>query len=104
MEAEALRNPAVRAVVIAMREGDREAFFAAFTPSAKLTDDGHPQPLTEWADREIFQTQGLLRVDREERDGLELIGSFHSDQWDMETVWRFGISGGRVRRLDVAAL
>jgi hypothetical protein len=43
MKAEELTIPAVHAVVTAMRDGDREAFFAAFTPSAKLTDDGQPQ-------------------------------------------------------------
>jgi hypothetical protein len=33
MKAEELTIPAVRAVVTAMCDGDREAFFAAFTPS-----------------------------------------------------------------------
>ncbi len=87
-----------------MRDGDRKAFFAAFAPSAELTDDGDPQLLAEWADREIFRAHGRLDVEREDRDGLELVGPFHSDQWDMATVWRFDIIGGRVRRLDVAAL
>lgn len=69
MKSEELTNPVVRAVVIAMRNGDQEAFFAGFSPSAKLTDDSHPQPLVEWADREIFRANGhidLERVDREE--------------------------------------
>lgn len=104
MKAEQLANPVVRAVVAAMRDGNRKAFFAAFAPSAVLTDDGHPQPLAEWADREIFRARGRLDVEQENRDGLELVGPFHSDQWDMATVWRFDIADGRVRRLDVAAL
>ena len=104
MKDEELTNPVVRAVVIAMRNGDREAFFAAFSPSAKLTDDGHPHPLVEWADREIFQAHGHLDVEREDRRGLELIGPFHSDQWDMSTMWLFEIMNGRVQHLDVAAL
>ena len=87
-----------------MRDGDRKKFFAAFEPSAKLTDDGHPEPLTPWADRELFRNHGRLEVEQEGADGLELIGRFHSDQWDMPTVWRFHIVEGRVRRLDVAAL
>lgn len=103
MKAEDLRNQVVRAVLTAMRDGDRKAFFAAFAPSAQLTDDGDPQPLAEWADREIFQAHGRLDVEREGHDGLELVGGFHSDQWDMATVWRFDVIGGRVRRLDVAA-
>jgi hypothetical protein len=104
MKAEELANPVVRAVVTAMHDGDRKAFFAAFAPSAVLTDDGHPQPLAEWADREIFRAHGRLDVEKQDSDGLELVGPFNSDQWDMLTVWRFDVADGRVRRLDVAAL
>ncbi len=104
MRAEELTNPVVRAVVLALQARDRKSFFALFAQSAKLTDDGHPEPLVEWVDREIFQAHGRLVVEREARDGFELVGRFHSDQWDMETVWRFEILGGRVRRLEVAAL
>lgn len=76
MQLEELTNPVVRAVAIAIRDGDREAFLAAFDPGAKLTDDGVPQPLAQWADREIFRAHGRLRVDREEHDGLVLTGRF----------------------------
>lgn len=47
MRDEELTNPVVQAAVTAMRDGNREAFFATFAPSAELTDDGHPQPLAE---------------------------------------------------------
>lgn len=104
MRAEELTNPTVRTVVTSIRDGDRRTFFAAFERTAELTDDGHPEPLVEWADREIFQARGRLDVERENRGGLELVGVFHSDQWDMATVWRFQIGEGRVRHLDVAAL
>ncbi|AIC15358.1 hypothetical protein [Nitrososphaera viennensis] len=104
MRDEELTNPAVRAVITAMRDCNREAFFAAFAPSAELTDDGHLQPLKEWADREIFQAHGHLDVEREDSNGLELVGLFHSDQWDMKTMWRFRVIDGRIHRLDVAAL
>jgi hypothetical protein len=104
MKAEELTNQVVRAVVIALRNGDREAFLAAFSPSAKLTDDGNPQPLVEWADREIFRAHGRLNVESEDRDGLELTGRFESDQWDMLTVWRFEVINERIQRLDVAAM
>jgi len=94
----------VRSVIIALRDGDRNAFFAAFAPSAKLTDDGHPEPFESWADGELFRSHGRLEVERENRAGLEVFGRFHSDQWDMETVWRFRVVDGRVHRLDVAAI
>jgi hypothetical protein len=69
MRAEELTNPIVRSVVTAMRDGDRKAFFAAFSPSAELADDGNSQPLVEWADRMIFQGHGQLHVEWEDHDG-----------------------------------
>jgi hypothetical protein len=75
-----------------------------FASSAVLTDDGSPQPLAEWAEREIFRAHGRLVVQREDNDGTELTGQFHSDQWDMPTSWKFQVVNGRVSRLDVAAL
>ena len=38
-DAEDLTNPLVRAVIVALRDGDRKRFYAAFAPSAKLTDE-----------------------------------------------------------------
>jgi hypothetical protein len=69
-----------------------------------LTDDGQPQPLAEWAEREIFHSHGHLDVEREGNNGLELYGTFHSDQWDMGTVWQFQVSDRHISRLDVAAV
>ncbi|AFU58233.1 MAG: hypothetical protein QXX64_06540 [Nitrososphaera sp.] len=80
MRAEELANSIVRTVVTAMRDGNHNAFFAAFAPSAVLTDDGHPQSFVEWADSEIFQAHGRLDVEQENHNGLELVGPFHSDQ------------------------
>ena len=103
MRAEDLTNPVVRAVVVAIRDSDRNAFFAAFATSATLTDDGEMQHLRAWADRELFRSHGRLDPEREGRDGLDVFGRFHSDKWDMETVWRFDVSDGLVHRLEVAA-
>jgi hypothetical protein len=104
MKTEELTNPVVRAMVTAMHNGDRKAFFALFAPTAKLTDDSNPVSLTEWVDREIFGAHGRLYVETEDRDGLELTGRFESDMWDMLTVWRFEIINEHIQRLDVAAM
>ena len=104
MKTNELTNSVVRAVMTALRDGNRVAFFAAFAASAELTDDGQPEKLAKWADREPFEAHGNLKVQREQRDGLDLVGRFHSDQWDMMTIWRFKVANGRVQRLDVAAL
>jgi hypothetical protein len=104
MKTEDLTNPVVCAMVTAMNNGDRKAFFALFAPSAQLTDDGNLEPLAEWVDREIFQAHGSLYVEAEDRDGLELTGRFESDQWDMLTVWRFEVIDEQIQRLHVAAI
>ncbi|MGY0233723.1 nuclear transport factor 2 family protein [Longispora urticae] len=104
MDLDRLTDPVVRGVVEAMVEGDRDAFLAAFAPGAELTDDGQPQSLAAWADREIFRFHGRLHVDREEGGGRHLTGTFHSDQWDMPTFWHFQLTDGRISRLDVGAL
>ena len=104
MKTEELTNPVVRAMVTAMHNGDRKAFFALFALPAKLTDDGNPVPLTEWVDREIFVAHGRLYVETEDRDGLELTGRFESDMGDMLTVWRFEIISEHIQRLDIAAM
>ena len=51
-------EPAVRALIAAINDGDREAFFAALTPDATMSDDGTDRDLAEWADREIFSAHG----------------------------------------------
>jgi hypothetical protein len=76
MKTEELTNPVVRAMVTAMHNGDRKAFFALFASSAKLTDDGNPEPLAEWVDGEIFRAHGRLYVEWVDPDGLALKGRF----------------------------
>lgn len=47
-------DPAVQALIAAINDGDRAAFFAALTPDATMSDDGTDRDLASWADREIF--------------------------------------------------
>jgi hypothetical protein len=102
MEIEELSDPAVRSVVAAMLDGDRDGFYAAFTGDAKLTDDGNPQDLHKWAEREVFRAHGRLEVATQLDKGRNLVGRFRSDQWDFPTTfWRFQVRDGRVSRLDV---
>ena len=54
MSPEEPSNPAVRKLVAAINNGDRDAFLATLTPDATLTDDGNPRSLTDWIDSEIF--------------------------------------------------
>jgi hypothetical protein len=53
-------NYVVHRLVAAINDGDRDAFLAALTPDATLTDDGNPRPLRDWIDREIFTVDRKL--------------------------------------------
>jgi hypothetical protein len=65
-------EPAVQALIAAINDGDREAFSAALTPDATMSDDGTDRNLTEWAEREIFTVHGHLDVISAE-DGGQLL-------------------------------
>jgi hypothetical protein len=94
-------NPVVARLVTAINDGDRDAFLAALTPDATLTDDGNPQSLTDWIDREIFSVHGHMNVKREEEDGLRLLARYRNDTWgEMSTFWRFQVAGDKISHID----
>ena len=43
-------DPAVQALIAAINDGDRAAFFAALTPGATMSDDGNDRDLASWAE------------------------------------------------------
>ena len=94
-------NPVVRRLVTAINDGDRDAFLAALTPNATLTDDGNSRPLRDWIDREIFSTHGHLTIEREEEHGLHLLARYRNDTWnEMSTYWRFQVTGDKISHID----
>ncbi|MER8187323.1 nuclear transport factor 2 family protein [Kitasatospora sp. NPDC094015] len=96
-----LSQPAVRTLVAAINAGDREAFDAALTPGATMSDDGSDRNLAEWVDREIFSSRGRMDVQTEKDGGLALVATFRNDTWgEMRTAWRFTVEGGKVSRFD----
>jgi len=54
MAANDVTEPAVQALIAAINAGDRQAFSAALTPDATMSDDGTDRDLADWAEREIF--------------------------------------------------
>jgi hypothetical protein len=94
-------NPVVGRLVTAINDGDRDAFLATLWPAAKLTDDGDPQSLTGWIDREIFSVHGHVTVEREDENGLHLLAQYRNDTWrEMSTSWRLQVTGDKISRLD----
>ena len=94
-----LSNPAVRAFVEAVNAGDREAFAAALTPGAGMTDDGTERDLSAWAEKEIFGANGHLDVESEGDSGRAFVAKYRNDTWgEMRTAWRFTVEDGRISR------
>ena len=94
-------DPAVRALIDAINAGDRDAFFAALTPDATMSDDGSERDLTAWVDKEIFSANGRMEVESATDDGRALIANYSNDTWGaMRTRWSFTVSGGKVSRFE----
>ena len=81
MAANDVTEPAVQALIAAINAGDREAFFAALTPDATMSDDGTDRDLAGWADREIFTVHGRLDVVSARDGGRSLIAAYRNDTW-----------------------
>jgi hypothetical protein len=99
--ADQLADPSVRALVEAVNAGDSEAFFAALTPDATMSDDGTERDLTEWVDREIFSSGGHMEVESQDDDGRHLFIRYSNEKWGaMRTEWRFHIAGDKISRFE----
>jgi hypothetical protein len=94
-------DSAVQALIAAINAGDRAAFFAALTPGATMSDDGADRDLADWADREIFSSDGHLEVVSASDGGRSLIAAYRNDTWgEMRTRWAFTVSGGKISRFE----
>lgn len=94
-------DPAVSALIGAINAGDRDAFFAALTPDATMSDDGTERDLAEWVDREIFTSNGHLDVESATDEGRSLVANYRNDTWGaMRTRWQFTVEGDKVSRFE----
>ncbi|MFJ4679751.1 MULTISPECIES: hypothetical protein [Kitasatospora] len=97
-----LSDPAVRRLLGAVNSGDRDAFFAALTEDATMSDDGSERDLADWVDREIFSSHGHIEVQTEKSGGRAVVADYRNDTWgEMRTAWRFTVApDGRVSRFE----
>ena len=102
MRTDLLTNPTVKAAIDALQRGDRAAWSALFEHDAKLYDDGSPRHLKKFT-ADALGHECFTSIDRVDKNGLEVIGQFHSDQWsDFKTYFRFQLSlSGKINRLDI---
>ncbi|MEV0263286.1 nuclear transport factor 2 family protein [Streptomyces sp. NPDC050617] len=99
--ADSLSDPAVRAFVTALNANDQQAFRAALAPGATMSDDGTDRALGEWADREIFSSNGRMEVESEADGGRSLTALYSNDTWGaMRTRWVFTVEDGKVSRFE----
>ncbi|MFF8268077.1 nuclear transport factor 2 family protein [Streptomyces sp. NPDC016562] len=96
-----LTDPAVAAFVAAVNTGDKDAFFAALTPDATMSDDGTDRELSSWAEKEIFSSNGRMDVESVSADGRTLTVTYTNSAWgSMRTRWTFTVTGGKVSRFE----
>ncbi|MFZ3573244.1 nuclear transport factor 2 family protein [Streptomyces sp. BH097] len=94
-------DPAVAAFISAVNSGDKDAFFAALSDDATMSDDGTERDLAAWVDREIFSADGRMDVDDVSDDGRTLTAVFTNSTWgSMRTRWTFTVTDGRVGRFE----
>ncbi|MFI9149291.1 nuclear transport factor 2 family protein [Streptomyces sp. NPDC053367] len=96
-----LSDPAVRAFVDAVNAHDRARFMDLLAPGATMSDDGTDRDLTEWIDREIFFSNGHLKVERESNNGRDLLAGYRNDTYgEMRTRWHFEVEDGKIARFE----
>ncbi|MGW2019078.1 nuclear transport factor 2 family protein [Streptomyces sp. NPDC001927] len=96
-----ISDPAVRAFVAALNANDQQAFQAALTPGATMSDDGSDRDLDEWTEKEIFSSRGHMEIESEKDGGRSLVARFRNDTWgEMRTKWHFSVEGGKVARFE----
>ncbi|WP_405551131.1 nuclear transport factor 2 family protein [Streptomyces sp. NBC_01171] len=96
-----LTDPAVAAFVDALNTGDRDAFFAALTPDATMSDDGTDRDLSVWTEKEIFTSNGHMHVESASSDGRTLTAVYTNSTWgSMRTRWTFTVTGGKISRFE----
>ncbi|MGV9761649.1 nuclear transport factor 2 family protein [Streptomyces tricolor] len=96
-----LTDPAIAGFVAAVNAGDKEAFFAALTDDATMSDDGTDRDLREWTEREIFSSNGRMDVEEVSTDGRTLTATYTNSPWgSMRARWVFTVTGGRISRFE----
>jgi hypothetical protein len=94
-------DPTVRAFIDAINSHDKDAFYAVLTPDATMSDDGAERDLRQWADRELFDSNGHMEVDSATDGGRTLLARNSNDTWgEMRTRWHFTIEGDKISRYE----
>ena len=97
-----LKQPTVKAAIVALQNGDVKGWNRLFEPDATLLDDGQPRDLKRFSS-EALGHERFLSIDKVSSDGLSIEGEFQSDKWGrFRTYFRFTISSeGAIVKLEI---
>ena len=102
MNTEKLTNAVVKQAIDALQPGDKNAWFAHFTPDALLFDDGNKMNFKSFFEKALGHER-FTGIDKVEHNGLHIYGKFHSDQWgDFKTYFKFTIDqNNKISKLEI---
>jgi hypothetical protein len=97
-----LKEPTVKAAIVALQNGDVKGWNRLFEPDATLLDDGQPRDLKRFSS-EALGHERFLSIDKVSSDGISIEGEFQSDKWGrFRTYLRFTISSeGAIGKLEI---
>ncbi|NSL88016.1 nuclear transport factor 2 family protein [Chitinophaga sp. Mgbs1] len=102
MNTSLLTNATVKQAITALQAADEAAWLALFTPDAILLDDGNKRDFRKFS-KEAMGHEHFTSIDKVEKDGLRVLGHFHSDQWgDFKTYFEFELTNdGKIKQLSI---
>ncbi|GCD35629.1 hypothetical protein OEIGOIKO_03375 [Streptomyces chrestomyceticus JCM 4735] len=66
-----------------------------------MSDDGSDRCLQQWADKEVFSSNGHMDIESETDDGLCLVADYRNNTWGtMRTRWQFMVDGDKVSHFE----
>lgn len=102
MNTDKLTNETVKKAITALQAGDKNAWYALFTPDPELLDDGNKIDFKSFSEGALGHER-FTGIDKVENNGLDLYGKFHSDKWgDFKTYFKFQLNKeGKISRLAI---
>lgn len=102
MNIDQLTNPTVRQAIEALQNGDKDTWFALFSDTVTMTDDGNPKDFRSFFDHAIGEEK-FLSIDQVENDGLDIRGTFQAGKWGTFRVYfTFSVNeNGLIDKIDI---
>ncbi|MFC9898065.1 nuclear transport factor 2 family protein [Nocardia sp. NPDC127579] len=94
-------DPVVGEFVDALNAHDHDRLFALLAADATMSDDGVARNIGQWTSREIFDSNGRMKIESVADNGRELVADYTNSRWgSMRTNWRFTVHDGKISRFE----